>query len=68
MIGSGKAPADPVVLLFKLVVLLAMLLWFVSRFRGGRPPNPMHPLPGDDSALPGKKQGSKRGLEFPGIF
>jgi hypothetical protein len=45
-----------IVLLFRLVVLLALLLWFGSRFRGGRPPRPMHPSPANDVLLIRKKR------------
>jgi hypothetical protein len=44
------------VLLFKLVVVLALLLWFGRHFRGGRPPTPMHPLPAGDAALLRKRR------------
>jgi hypothetical protein len=37
-----------IVLLFRLVVVLALLLWFARHFRGGRPPTPMHPFPSND--------------------
>ena len=42
---------DSIVLLFRLFVMLALLLWFGRDFRGGRPPTPMHPSPTDDAAL-----------------
>jgi hypothetical protein len=43
--------SDPIVLLFRLVVVLALVLWIAHRFRGGRPPTPMHPSPADDAVL-----------------
>ncbi len=50
---------DPIVLLFKLVVVLALVLWFWHRFRGGRPPTPMHPSPADDALLLLKRRSRK---------
>ena len=66
-----RSPMDQthlIVLLFRLVVLLALLLWFESRFRGGRPPNPMHPSPADDATLLRKRRSRKHDLEVPRIF
>ncbi len=59
MIASGMDHAG-IVSLFRLVVVLALLLWFVRNFRGGRPPTPMHPSPADDSALLRKRRSKLR--------
>jgi hypothetical protein len=66
-----RSPMDhtnPIVLLFRFVVVLALVLWFWHRFRGGRPPNPMHPSPADDAVLIRKKRSRKHDLEIPRIF
>jgi hypothetical protein len=47
---------DTIVLLFRLVIVLGLVLWFMHYFRGRRPPTPMHPLPTDDSLLLRKKR------------
>jgi hypothetical protein len=47
---------DFIVVLFRFVVVMALLLFFWRNFRGGRPPNPMHPSPADDSALLRKRR------------
>jgi hypothetical protein len=59
---------DTIVLLFRLVVVLALVLWFGHRFRGGRPPTPMHPSPADDAALLRKRRSRKHDSEIPRIF
>jgi hypothetical protein len=53
------------VLLFKFIVVVALLLWFWRHFRGRRPPNPMHPSVADDAALLLKPRSKMRGLERP---
>jgi hypothetical protein len=42
---------DFILALFRFLVVAALLLFFWRHFRGGRPPNPMHPSPADDSGL-----------------
>jgi hypothetical protein len=59
---------DTIVLLFRLVIVLALALWFAHRFRGGRPPTPMHPSPTDDAFLLRKKQSRNHDAEIPGIL
>src|SRR5580698_8459488 len=66
-----RSPMDhskPIVLLFRFVVVLALVLWFWHRFRGGRPPNPMHPSPADDAVLLRKRRSRKHDLEISRIF
>jgi hypothetical protein len=60
--------ADPIVLLFRLVVVLALVLSFWHRFRGGRPPTPMHPSPADDALLLRRKRSRTHDLADPRIF
>lgn len=42
--------------LFRLVVVVALVLLVLSRFRGGRPPRPMHPSPANDGFLLRRKR------------
>jgi hypothetical protein len=59
---------DTMVLLFRLVIVLALVLWFAHRFRGGRPPTPMPPSSTDDALLLRKKRSRKHDAEIPGIL
>lgn len=46
--------------LFRLVILVALALLFMNKFRGGRPPRPMHPSPANDDAMLKKRRSSAR--------
>jgi hypothetical protein len=51
VIAQSMENPKSIVLLFKFVVVVALLILFWRHFRGGRPPRPMHPSPADDAAL-----------------
>jgi hypothetical protein len=56
----------PIVELFKLFVVAALVLWFWHRIRGGRPPTPMHPSPADDAVLLRKRRSRSKAQKFSG--
>ena len=50
------------VLLLKLLTFLALMLFVLRNFKGGRPPTPMHPTPADDAFLLRKRRSEQKSV------